>query len=412
MGYVGFPLAMAFCSEGFPVYGLEESEERLEHLRGGRDYITGNDALLQSSLKGDRFEPTRNPDVLRDADVMIICVPTPLNKNREPDTTFIETAARTIAPRLAPGRLVVLESTTWPGTTEELLIPILESTGLKAGEDFFVAFSPERVDPGNEKFQLRNTPKVVGGLTTECTELASMLYGAVVDTVVRASTPRAAEMEKLLENIYRCANIALINELSMLAKRMDIDIWEVVQLASTKPYGFTPFLPGPGLGGHCIPVDPFYLSWKAREYGFTTRFIELAGEINEQMGGYVVDLITEALGHDHKSLRGSRILILGLAYKSNVADWRKSPALKIIQLLNARLAHVDYHDDLIPFVPAEELDQPMQSVSLEHVEDYDCVVMVTCHSHLPIDLVAERARLIVDTRNSFAGIRHERVWKL
>ena len=289
---------------------------------------------------------------------------------------------------------------------------MLESTGLKAGDDFFVAYSPERVDPGNPNYNHRNTPKVVGGTTPQGTELARLLYSSIVDQVVTASGPRAAEMEKLLENIYRCANIALINEMAMLAKRMDIDIWEVVSLAATKPYGFTPFYPGPGLGGHCIPIDPFYLSWKAREYGFTTRFIELAGEINEQMGSFVVELVTDALAHDHKAVRGSKILVVGLAYKNDVADWRKAPALKIIQLLEAKRAVVDYHDDLIPSLPDDELGHAMESVPLDIVGQYDCVVLVTRHTHLQLQQIAEKARLIVDTRNAFAGIRTDRVWRL
>jgi len=349
-------------------------------------------------------------------DAIIICVPTPLNEYHEPDLSYITSTAEAIAPHLRAGQLVVLESTTYPGTTEEVMVPILEKgnkPGLKAARTdatsencFYVAFSPEREDPGNQTVARRDIPKVVGGLDTEASQLAAALYGAIFNRVVPVSSPSAAEMTKLLENIYRCVNIALVNELKLLTLRMGIDIWEVIEAASTKPFGFQPFYPGPGLGGHCIPVDPFYLSWKAKEWDFRTRFIELAGEINIGMPYHVLESVTRALNQHKKALNGAKVLVLGVAYKKDIDDLRESPSLTIIELLQKEGAQVSYHDPYFPFVgKGRKYDLQMKCVSLENLGDYDCVLIVTDHSDYDYERIVNESRLVVDTRNATKGIR-------
>jgi UDP-N-acetyl-D-glucosamine dehydrogenase len=353
---------------------------------------------------------TTDYNEIRRADAILIALPTPLSKQREPDLSIVIGAAEQISVRLRNGHLVVLESTTYPRTTRDVIQPILESTGLKAGRDFHLAFSPERVDPGNGTWTTKNVPKVVGGITPECTERAAQLYEGAVDTVHRVSTPEAAELTKLLENIYRSVNIALVNELAQLCERMEIDVWEVIDAAATKPFGFMSFQPGPGLGGHCIPIDPFYLTWKAREYDFSTEFIELAGKVNENMPYYCRSLVSQALNHGRqRSLSGAKVLVLGVAYKADIGDTRESPAIKLIELLRAAGAEVSYHDRFVAELPEAGLG----SVPLEPA-DHDCVVIVTAHSGIDYHDVVERSHVVVDLRNATgaAGKASEKVWKL
>ncbi|NTU42003.1 MAG: nucleotide sugar dehydrogenase, partial [Nitrospirales bacterium] len=350
LGYVGLPLVIEFCKAGFPVTGFDVDSEKVQALRQGRSYIRHIDASLVSS-HADLFTPTTDFSRLSDMDCVIICVPTPLDKHREPDMSYVFNTTRTIAENLRKGQLIVLESTTYPGTTDQDMREILEETGLKAGEDFYLAFSPEREDPNNALFSTSTIPKIVGGFTEKCLAAAMALYSAIVVKAVPVSSTRAAEAAKLLENIYRAVNIALVNELKMLFDRMGIDIWEVIEAAKTKPFGFQAFYPGPGLGGHCIPIDPFYLTWKAREYEFPTKFIELAGEINAQIPFYVVQKTMEALNERGKSIRAAKILLLGLAYKKNVDDPRESPSFRLIELLEDKGAVVDYNDPYIPKAP-------------------------------------------------------------
>jgi UDP-N-acetyl-D-glucosamine dehydrogenase len=409
-GYVGVPLAHTFATAGRSVVVIDASEEVVSRLNEGVSHIKDVPSDdLAPLVREKRIAATTDYDVLRDADAILIALPTPLSKQREPDLSIVTGAVEEITRRLQPGQLVVLESTTYPRTTRDVVLPILEATGLKAGSDFHLAYSPERVDPGNETWTTKNVPKVVGGITTACTERAAALYESAVDTVHRVSTPEAAELTKLLENIFRAVNIALVNELAQLCERMGIDVWEVVEAAATKPFGFMSFQPGPGLGGHCIPIDPFYLTWKAREYDFSTEFIELAGKVNENMPYYCRSLISQALNHGRRrSLNGSKVLILGVAYKADIGDTRESPALKLIELLRAGGAEVAYHD---PFVP--ELDGGLTSVALEPAE-YDCVVIVTAHSQIDYEEVVENAPVVVDLRNATgtAGRASEKVWTL
>ena len=402
LGYVGLPLAMGFAKAGFCVYGLDDNADKVARIEAGEDYIRNDSAHLSELVRSQRLQAGGSYDAAADSDVIVVCVPTPLTKNREPDVSYVSSVSKEIACRLRPGHLVVLESTTYPGTTEEILLPALAATGLRVGVDFYLAFSPERVDPGNHDFHTLNTPKIIGGVTTECSRLTHLLYSSILEQVHVASSPRVAEMVKLLENIFRCVNIALVNELALLSRRMDIDIWEVVRLASTKPYGFMPFYPGPGLGGHCIPIDPFYLSWKAREFDFQTRFIELAGEVNLQMPEHVVDIVIDALGTHAKSLRGARVLLLGAAYKRDVADHRESPSLKIIELLEKRGAVVDFNDPLIPTITVG--GRKRKSVPIDDVASYDCTVIATDHSSYDYASLVQCAALVVDTRNA-TGVR-------
>jgi UDP-N-acetyl-D-glucosamine dehydrogenase len=408
-GYVGMPLAQVFAQAGKNVVLVDVKPEVVAGINRGESHIQDvPSGELKKLVEDGRVRATSDFDAVRDADAILIALPTPLSNQREPDLSIVQAAVREIAPRLAKGQLVVLESTTYPGTTRECVQPILQTSGLKAGEDFHLAFSPERVDPGRTDWTTHNTPKLVGGLTPACTERAAELYRSAVETVVPLSSPEAAELTKLLENIFRAVNIALVNELAQLCERMDIDVWEIVEAAETKPFGFMSFKPGPGLGGHCIPIDPFYLTWKAREYDFYTEFIELAGKINANMPYFCRSLISQALNHGaQKSLKGSRLLVLGVSYKADVDDVRESPAEKIIKLLQKAGADVAYHD---PHVA--EFDG-LRSVPYAP-EEYDGVIIVTAHSAIDYDDLVERAQIVVDLRNATGrnGTGNGKVWKL
>src|SRR6266480_1669920 len=410
-GYVGVPLADTFGQAGHSIVLVDVQPGRVDELNRGESYVEDVPSeRIKELVDAGRLKATLDYDELREADAILIALPTPLSEQREPDLSIVLDAARDVAQRLKEGHLVVLESTTYPGTTRESLRPILEESGLTAGEDFHLAFSPERVDPGREDWTTKTTPKVVGGLTDACTRRAVELYESAVDTVLPLSSPEAAELTKLLENIFRSVNIALVNELAQLCDRMNLDVWEIVGAAATKPFGFMPFEPGPGLGGHCLPVDPFYLSWKAREYDFYTEFIELAGKVNENMPYFCRSVISQALNHGRElSLKGSKVLILGVTYKADVGDTRESPALKLIELLRNAGAEVSYHD---PFVPELE-EQGLSSVALEPAE-HDCVVIVTAHSAIDYEQVVEQAPLVVDLRNATGrnGRVDGKVWKL
>jgi UDP-N-acetyl-D-glucosamine dehydrogenase len=420
LGYVGLPLALLYVEQNFPVTGFDVDAKKVEALNQGSSYIFRILPAEIQAAKEHGFKATASYAELSNMDAIIICVPTPLNEYHEPDLSYITNTARSIAPHLRAGQLVILESTTYPGTTEEVLIPLLEqgnSLGLKAarvgnqdGKLFFVAFSPEREDPGNTTVARRDIPKVVGGLDPTATELAAALYGCIFRRTVRVSSPAAAEMTKLLENIYRCVNIALVNELKLLSLRMGLNIWEIIEAASTKPFGFQAFYPGPGLGGHCIPVDPFYLSWKAKEWDFRTRFIELAGEINIGMPYHVIDSVARALNQRKKALNGSRVLVLGVAYKKDIDDLRESPALVIIELLQQAGAEVSYNDPYFPTVgKGRKYDLQMKRVALTDLGQYDCVLIVTDHSDYDYSQIVREAQLVVDTRNATRGISSPKI---
>jgi UDP-N-acetyl-D-glucosamine dehydrogenase len=407
-GYVGVPLAQTFADAGQNVLLVDVQQPVADAINRGESHIKDvPSAQLKPHVDAGRIRATTDFSEVSEADAILIAVPTPLSRQREPDLSYIESATRSVAPNVRAGQVVVLESTTWPGTTREVVQPILEQgSGLKAGTDFHLAFSPERVDPGREDWTTKTTPKVLGGVTKESTDAACAIYSRALDTVHPVSTPEAAELTKLLENIFRSVNIALVNELAQLCDRMGIDVWEVVDAAATKPFGFMSFKPGPGLGGHCIPLDPYYLSWKAREFDFHTRFVELAGEINNNMPYFCRSVISQALNHGaQKSLKGSRVLVLGVAYKPDIDDERESPAEKIIELLQNAGSDVAYHD---PHVP--EFDG-LRSVDLVP-ENYDCVAIVTNHSSIDYGAVVERGNVIVDFRNATKGIESEKVWKL
>jgi UDP-N-acetyl-D-glucosamine dehydrogenase len=410
-GYVGLPLAQVFAGAGNPVVLVETNPEKVELVKRGESYIRDvpSDGLAPLVESG-AIDITTDYDVLEETDAILIALQTPLTAQREPDLSIVLGAAGDIAPRLRKGQLVVLESTTYPGTTRERLRPILESgSGLKAGEDFHLAFSPERVDPGREDWTTQNTPKIVGGLTSACTERAVALYSRALEIVHPVSSPEAAELTKLLENIFRSVNIALVNELAQLCDRMQIDVWEVVGAAATKPFGFMSFQPGPGLGGHCMPIDPFYLTWRAREYDFYTEFIELAGKVNENMPYWCIAKIARALNAHEKAIKGSKVLMLGVSYKSDIEDTRESPALKMIELLQEAGADVSYHDPFVPELPEHGLSStPLDPAAA------DCVVIVTAHSGIDYDALVEQATLVVDLRNATGpnGTGNGKVWKL
>ena len=414
LGYVGLPLAVEKAKAGFQVVGIESNPKRVEKVNRAENYIPDVlDIELREVVQKGRLVATPSFSAVSEADVITICVPTPLDKNKQPDTSAIEFVVGQSLSYLHAGQLLVLESTTYPGTTEEIILPRLKERGFTVGEDFFLAFSPERVDPGNKEYKVANTPKVVGGFTPKCTELAKALYEQIVGEKVHAvSSPRVAEMEKLLENIFRIVNISLVNELALLCERMGLDIWEVIEAAKTKPFGFMAFYPGPGLGGHCIPLDPFYLSWKAKEFGFTTRFIELAGEINDAMPAHVVERAMELLNEQGKPLRGSKVLLLGLAYKRDVDDLRESPALKIARLLLQRGAVLAYHDPYIPEVQLDGKTYRSLELSPESVRPQDLVIITTDHSNVDYALVVEHAGLIYDTRNALRGYNSKKIHKL
>jgi len=420
LGYVGLPLALLYSEQKFQVTGFDIDARKIDTLAKGGSYIYRIAAEEIQSAKTHGFSATSDYSQLTTMDAIIICVPTPLNEYHEPDLSYITDTTHSIAPHLRAGQLVILESTTYPGTTEEVMIPILEKenkAGLKAarsqaptGKEFFVAFSPEREDPGNTTVARCDIPKVIGGLNPQASELAGALYGSIFNRTVPVSSPAAAEMTKLLENIYRCVNIALVNELKLLCLRMDINIWEVIGAASTKPFGFHPFYPGPGLGGHCIPIDPFYLSWKAKEFDFRTRFIELAGEINNNMPYHVLASVGTALNQYKKAINGARVLILGVAYKKDIDDLRESPSLTIIELLQKAGAEVSYHDPYFPFIgKGRKYDLQMTRAELKNLDQYDCVVIVTDHSDYDYANIVKEAKLVVDTRNATSGIKSDKV---
>lgn len=410
LGYVGLPLAIEFAEQNFHVQGVEIDPIKLQQINQGINYIYEDQGRLMNTVKNGNLEACGGYECLKYADCICICVPTPLNKYREPDMSHVQRAALKMTEYLKIGQLIVLESTTYPGTTDELIQGILESSGLKAGRDFFLAFSPERVDPGNKKYHIKNTPKIVGGITPHCADAAESLYCAVVEKVYKASSARVAEMEKLYENIFRAVNIALVNELALLCKKMDIDIWEVIELAKTKPFGFLPFYPGPGMGGHCIPIDPFYLTWKAREFDFNTKFIELAGEINTKMPYEVAMMIVEALSSQGKCLKNSKILLLGVAYKKDIADFRESSSLKLLEILEAKGACISYNDPYIDKVPTN--GHFINTVELKDLNKYDCVVIATDHSCYEYDYILRESQLIVDTRNALKEKNNQKVFRL
>ncbi len=420
LGYVGLPLALLFSEEKFPVTGFDIDAEKVKTLSSGGSYIYRIPPTDIAAARSRGLSATTDYSHVAEMDAVIICVPTPLTESREPDLQFIVSTGEAIAPYLRPGQMIILESTTYPGTTEEVLIPLLESknpAGLKvarpdssAGPVFYVAYSPEREDPGNDTVARREIPKVVGGMDATAAMLAEALYGAIFNRVVKVSTPAAAEMTKLLENIYRCVNIALVNELKLLSLRMGIDIWEVIAAASTKPFGFQPFFPGPGLGGHCIPVDPFYLSWKARQWDFQTRFIELAGEINTAMPYHVVSAIAGALNRRRKALNGAQVLVLGVAYKKDVDDLRESPGLKVMELLQQEGAEVQYNDPYFPTLgKGRKYDFNLRSVPLENLGRFDCVIIITDHSDYDYARIVNESQLVIDTRNATRGISSSHV---
>lgn len=423
LGYVGLPLSLLLSESGFTVTGFDIDTEKVRRLEEGSSYILRIPPTEIQQARRSGFNATSDFSNLIHQDAIVICVPTPLSEHKEPDLSFIEGTARSVAPWLQEGQLVVLESTTYPGTTEEVLIPILEAgnrLGLKARTrvaetaegEFYVAFSPEREDPGNDTIARRDIPKVVGGHDEIATNMAATLYEQIFNRAVRVSSTRVAEMTKLLENIYRCVNIALVNELKLLSLRMGIDIWEVIQAASTKPFGFHAFYPGPGLGGHCIPIDPFYLSWKAKEYEFSARFIELAGEVNEAMPGHVVQSVSRALNTHKKPINGSRVVLLGMAYKKNIDDLRESPALTIFEMLRLEGAEVSYNDPYCPFVGrGRHYNLNVSSSPLDDIEAYDCVLIVTDHSDYDYEDIVRRAQIVVDSRNATKGITSPKIFR-
>ncbi|MGQ3892479.1 nucleotide sugar dehydrogenase [Legionella sp. CNM-4043-24] len=411
LGYVGLPLMLRFAEMGYRVIGIDVDERKNDFLKQGRSYL--------QHIPSERIAPLRHlisstSDFSKsnEADALIMCVPTPLDKFREPDLSFVFQTMDNLLPHLRAGQLISLESTTYPGTTEEELLPRIESTGLKVGEDVFLTFSPEREDPGNPHFSTATIPKVCGGQTAQCLEAGVALYSAVIDRVIPVTSTKVAEMTKLLENIHRSVNIGLVNEMKILADKMDIDIYEVIDAAATKPFGFVPYYPGPGIGGHCIPIDPFYLTWKAREYGLHTRFIELAGEINSSMPHWVVQKIADSLNERERSIKNSNILVLGIAYKRNVDDMRESPSVEIMELLQAKGARVAYSDPHVPLFPAmraHHFDLHSQDLNADMLATYDCVVLATAHCVFDYELIARHARLVVDTRGAFRAFKQDNI---
>ncbi|OGR24808.1 MAG: UDP-N-acetyl-D-glucosamine dehydrogenase [Desulfuromonadaceae bacterium GWB2_53_15] len=407
LGYVGLPLLLSFSKSGYRVLGFDTDQQKLDKLAAGRSYLKHIPAEpIAATVAAGLFDGTTDFSRASEADALIICVPTPLNNNREPDMKFIINSMEAILPYLRPGQVISLESTTYPGTTEEVLLPRLQSKGIKVGKDLFLVYSPEREDPGNKFYSTSNTPKVCGGTTPDCLEVGVALYGKVVSRVVPVSCTRTAEMSKLLENIHRAVNIGLVNELKIVCDTMGIEILEVIDAASTKPFGFTPYYPGPGLGGHCIPIDPFYLTWKAREYGICTRFIELAGEVNTAMPDWVIGKVMDALNDRGKALKGARVLVLGIAYKKNVDDMRESPSVTLMDKLIKKGAHVDYSDSYVPVFPkmrAFHFDLSSVEINEHNLTGYDCVLIATNHDDCDYEMIREHARLIVDTRGVYRG---------
>ncbi len=413
LGYVGLPLAVEMAQAGFEVWGIDIDENRVRQLNQGKSYIQDvPTADVRTLVKQGRLHATTDFSALKKCDTVNICVPTPLSKQRDPDVSYIVAAAQQIQKYLHKGQLIILESTTYPGTTDELILPMLSEKGMKVGEDFFLAFSPERVDPGNPMFQTRNIPKVVGGYTDACTRVAVTLYQQRLETVVPVTGTQVAEMVKLLENTFRSVNIGLVNELALMCKRLNIDVWEVIRAASTKPFGFMPFYPGPGLGGHCIPIDPFYLSWKARASGFEARFIELAGHVNGHMPDHVVELVSEALNRNGKAIRGSKVLVLGVAYKADIDDVRESPSLDIMEKLRERGAKIEYADPHVAsilFAGSRMRAVPTTAASLKR---FDCAVIATAHKEFKYSEVLRYSKAVVDTRNALNGKRSAKIVRL
>ena len=413
LGYVGLPLAVEFGEAGFRVSGIDVDENRVRTLEKGRSYIQDvPTSAVRALTRAGRLAATTDFAVLKHVDAVNVCVPTPLSKHRDPDVSYVVAAAEQVARYLHPGMLVILESTTYPGTTDELILPLLEKTGMKVGRDFFLAFSPERVDPGNPHYNTRNIPKVVGGVTSACTDIAVRLYRQRLENVVPVSSPQVAEMVKLLENTFRSVNIGLVNELAMMCARLKIDVWEVIRAAATKPFGFMPFYPGPGLGGHCIPIDPFYLSWKARASGFEARFIELAGYVNGQMPEHVVNLAAEGLNRRGKPVRGSRVLVLGVSYKAGIDDTRESPSLDIMETMRERGAKLEYSDPYVPSLEFAGLRLKSVPLTPARLKNFDCVIIATAHPGFPYGAVVRYAKLIVDTRNALQGRKSPHIIRL
>ena len=401
LGYVGLPLAIELARAGFRVLGYDVSKRVVEGLNAGRSHIKDvPDPALQEAIAAGRFEATTDPARLAEPDAISICVPTPLSKYKDPDVSYIVAATEAVRATLRRGQAIILESTTYPGTTREIMLPALESTGLKVGEDFFLAFSPERVDPGNPVYQTRNTPKVVGGITEACSRVCAALYAPAIDTLVPVSSTEAAELVKLLENTFRSVNIGLVNEMAIVCEKLGVDVWEVIDAAATKPFGFMKFTPGPGLGGHCIPIDPHYLAWKMRGLNYKTRFIDIAGEVNSEMPLFWVRQAIEALNRHSKSMRGSRVLVLGVAYKKDIDDIRESPALDIIRLLEQQGARVTYHDPFVAHFTEDGHEYRSTELTPDAVAEADCVLIVTDHSAIDYAMIRDRARLVVDTRNA------------
>jgi UDP-N-acetyl-D-glucosamine dehydrogenase len=412
LGYVGLPLALEFARAGFEVIGIDVQQDKVDQFNRGQSYVKDvEDSVFAPLVKSGKLRATSDYSVIQELDTIDICVPTPLRKTKDPDMSYVVAATDAIAAHLHPGLLVMLESTTYPGTTDELLLPKLEATGLKVGLDFFLCFSPERVDPGNPNFHTRNIPKVVGGITPTCTEMGALFYKQALETVVPVSSTRVAEMVKLLENTFRMINIGLANELALMCDRMKIDVWEIIDAAATKPFGFMPFYPGPGLGGHCIPIDPFYLSWKSKQAGIEARFIELAGYINGRMPEFVIEKIQGALNDVSKPIRGSRIHVLGVAYKRDIEDVRESPALDIIQLLQRRGALVTFSDPYVPSIQVDGTSLHSQE-TIAGIEAADCVVVITNHTEFDYAAIVDRSKLIVDTRNALKGHRSNKIVRL
>ncbi|MFN3649373.1 MAG: nucleotide sugar dehydrogenase [Armatimonadota bacterium] len=414
LGYVGLPLAVALAEAGFRVRGLDVAADKVQELREGRSYILDvpSDSVAAQTEAGRFRAETDAAYAVRGADVMIITVPTPYTSSKQPDLRYVMHASETIRMHLQPGALVVLESTTYPGTTEEIVQPRLEETGLVCGQDFLLAYSPERIEPGNRRFGLKNTPKIVGGVTPEATELAGMVYGSIIEQIVPVENPRVAEMAKLLENTFRHVNIALANEMAILCREMDINIWQVIDAAATKPFGFMPFYPGPGVGGHCIPIDPYYFAWKVQEFQGYARFIELAGQVNDQMPEIVARRVQDALNDHGKSLKGARVLVLGAAYKKDIDDVRESPALHVIERLHKKGAEVSYHDDYVASLRTAAGELRSVPFSPEVLRAADAVVIVTDHTNIPYGEVLRHAALVIDTRNAMRGYRDPKIVRL
>jgi UDP-N-acetyl-D-glucosamine dehydrogenase len=413
LGYVGLPLAVTFAEAGFQVVGIDVDERKVEQAKRGESYIPDiASSTLLPLVCTEKLAFTSDYAVLKDSDAVSICVPTPLRKTRDPDISYIVSAVQQVRAHLHPGQLIVLESTTYPGTTDELVLPELEATGLKVGSDFFLAFSPERIDPGNAEFGPQNTPKIVGGVTDTCTELTRLFYGAAIEQIVPVSSARVAEMTKLLENTFRAVNIGLVNEIAIMCEKLAINVWEVIDAAATKPFGFMRFLPGPGLGGHCIPVDPHYLSWKLKTLDYTARFIALAAEVNSQMPHYVIEKINEALNEQRRSFNGATILVLGVSYKPNVGDVRESPALDILAELLARKAIVIYNDEYVPTLTLGTRQIHSQPLSSGLLQAADCVVIIADHSYYDTAWIVREARSIVDTRNMTRAFNDEKIIRL